>query len=96
MSSKTDLKGLGKDYEYGFHDSTAGYTFQSGRGLTRDIVERISSISALSAVLVGTILTFSLNGADIRFLAILIISLVIIRRHESNLLNILGNNERRF
>ena len=57
---------------------------------------KISSISALSAVLVGTILTFSLNGADIRFLAILIISLVIIRRHESNLLNILGNNERRF
>ena len=44
MSSKTDLKGLGKDYEYGFHDSTAGYTFQSGRGLTRDIVERISDM----------------------------------------------------
>ncbi|HNF59705.1 MAG TPA: Fe-S cluster assembly protein SufB, partial [Elusimicrobiota bacterium] len=44
MSSKTDLKGLGKDYEYGFHDSTAGYAFQSGRGLTRDIVERISDM----------------------------------------------------
>ncbi|HMX94398.1 MAG TPA: Fe-S cluster assembly protein SufB [Elusimicrobiota bacterium] len=44
MSSKTDLKGLGKDYEYGFHDSTSGYAFQSGRGLTRDIVERISDM----------------------------------------------------
>ncbi|HNC74989.1 MAG TPA: Fe-S cluster assembly protein SufB [Elusimicrobiota bacterium] len=44
MSSKTDLKGLGKEYEYGFHDSTAGYAFQSGRGLTRDIVERISDM----------------------------------------------------
>ncbi len=44
MAGKTDLKGLGKDYEYGFHDSTSGYAFQSGRGLTRDIVERISDM----------------------------------------------------
>jgi Fe-S cluster assembly protein SufB len=44
MSSKTDLQGLGKDYQYGFHDSTENYTFQSGRGLTRDIVERISEM----------------------------------------------------
>ena len=44
MAGKTDIKGLGKDYEYGFHDSTSGYAFQSGRGLTRDIVERISDM----------------------------------------------------
>jgi len=44
MAGKTDLKGLGKEYEYGFHDSTSGYAFQSGRGLTRDIVERISDM----------------------------------------------------
>lgn len=40
----TDPKNIGQDYQYGFHDSTAGYTFQSGRGLTRDIVERISEM----------------------------------------------------
>ncbi len=40
------LKDLGQNYDeqFGFHDSTAGYTFQSAKGLTTDIVERISDM----------------------------------------------------
>ncbi|MBL8022995.1 MAG: Fe-S cluster assembly protein SufB [Elusimicrobia bacterium] len=44
MTEKPDLKTLGQDYQYGFHDSMENYTFQSGRGLTREIVESISSM----------------------------------------------------
>lgn len=44
MTEKPDLKTIGQDYQYGFHDSMENYTFQSGRGLTREIVERISSM----------------------------------------------------
>jgi Fe-S cluster assembly protein SufB len=44
MTDKTNLKDLGQDYQYGFHDSTEGYAFQSGKGLTREIVERISDM----------------------------------------------------
>lgn len=44
MTEKPDLKTLGQDYQYGFHDSMENYTFQSGRGLTRGIVESISTM----------------------------------------------------
>jgi Fe-S cluster assembly protein SufB len=44
MTTKPDLKSLGQEYQYGFHDSMENYTFQSGRGLTREIVESISSM----------------------------------------------------
>ena len=44
MTEKPDLKTLGQDYQYGFHDSMENYTFQSGRGLTRGIVESISAM----------------------------------------------------
>jgi Fe-S cluster assembly protein SufB len=39
-----DLKDFGKDYQYGFHDSTEGYVFQSGKGLNAAIVNSISSM----------------------------------------------------
>jgi Fe-S cluster assembly ATP-binding protein len=34
MTDKPDLKTLGQDYQFGFHDSMENYTFQSGKGLT--------------------------------------------------------------
>jgi Fe-S cluster assembly protein SufB len=37
------LSEIGNDYKYGFHD-TEDYVFKSGRGLTREIVEKISSM----------------------------------------------------
>ncbi|MGQ0645378.1 MAG: Fe-S cluster assembly protein SufB, partial [Elusimicrobiota bacterium] len=44
MTPKTaELKELGQDYQYGFHDPTDKYVFQSGKGLNREIVESISS-----------------------------------------------------
>jgi Fe-S cluster assembly protein SufB len=39
---KKNLATLGQDYQYGFHDSTENYAFQSGRGLTPEIVDSIS------------------------------------------------------
>ena len=33
-----------EDYRHGFHDSEDKYVFKSGKGLTRDIVERISAM----------------------------------------------------
>ncbi|MBC5799516.1 MAG: Fe-S cluster assembly protein SufB [Candidatus Eremiobacteraeota bacterium] len=33
-----------EDYRHGFHDSEANYVFKSDKGLTREIVERISSM----------------------------------------------------
>jgi len=33
-----------EDYRHGFHDSEEGYAFKSDKGLTREIVERISSM----------------------------------------------------
>jgi Fe-S cluster assembly protein SufB len=38
------LEKLGQDYQYGFHDSTKDYVFQSGKGLGREIVESISAM----------------------------------------------------
>jgi len=35
---------LADDYRHGFHDSEEKYVFKSGRGLTREIVERISAM----------------------------------------------------
>jgi Fe-S cluster assembly protein SufB len=35
---------LVEDYRHGFHDSEAGYAFKSDKGLTREIVERISEM----------------------------------------------------
>jgi len=37
------LEGIGNDYKYGFSDKE-DYIFKSGRGLTREIVEKISSM----------------------------------------------------
>lgn len=37
------LRSVGSDYKYGFHDEE-NYTFKSGRGLTREIVEKISAM----------------------------------------------------
>jgi Fe-S cluster assembly protein SufB len=37
---------LVEDYRHGFHDSEAGYAFKSDKGLTREIVERISSMKS--------------------------------------------------
>jgi Fe-S cluster assembly protein SufB len=38
-----DLRNVGDDYKYGFHDKE-DYSFKSGRGLTREIVEKISAM----------------------------------------------------
>jgi len=37
------LDGIGQDYKYGFHDNQDSYAYKSERGLTREIVETISS-----------------------------------------------------
>src|SRR5579885_674582 len=38
-----DLRNVGEDYKYGFKDAE-DYTFKSGRGLTREIVSKISQM----------------------------------------------------
>src|SRR5579871_4252303 len=40
----TPAQGLIEDYRHGFHDPEDKYVFKSERGLTRDIVERISQM----------------------------------------------------
>lgn len=42
-STKNAVEGIGNDYKYGFSDKE-DYIFKSGRGLTREIVEKISSM----------------------------------------------------
>ncbi len=37
------LEGIGNDYKYGFSDKE-DYIFKSGRGLTREIVEKITFV----------------------------------------------------
>src|ERR1700743_792862 len=41
---KTTPQALIEDYRHGFHDSEESYAFKSGKGLTREIVERISAM----------------------------------------------------
>jgi Fe-S cluster assembly protein SufB len=41
---KTTPQALIEDYRHGFHDSEDAYVFKSERGLTREIVERISAM----------------------------------------------------
>src|ERR1700733_9420056 len=41
---KTQPGDLVEEYRHGFHDSEDKYVFKSGKGLTRDIVERISEM----------------------------------------------------
>ena len=38
------VEGIKDDYKYGFHDSVENYSFQSGRGLNREIVHQISDM----------------------------------------------------
>ncbi len=40
----TQVEGIKDEYKYGFHDSVANYSFQSGKGLTRETVEQISEM----------------------------------------------------
>ncbi|MEO6811381.1 MAG: Fe-S cluster assembly protein SufB [Isosphaeraceae bacterium] len=40
------VEGIKDDYKYGFHDSDANYSFKSGRGLTRELVEQISEMKS--------------------------------------------------
>ena len=42
----TQVQGIKDEYKYGFHDSVANYSFQSGKGLTRETVEQISEMKA--------------------------------------------------
>jgi Fe-S cluster assembly protein SufB len=42
----TQVQGIKDDYKYGFHDSDAAYSFKSGKGLTREIVEQISEMKS--------------------------------------------------
>jgi Fe-S cluster assembly protein SufB len=41
---KASPQDLIEDYRHGFHDTEENYVFKSGKGLTREIVERISSM----------------------------------------------------
>jgi Fe-S cluster assembly protein SufB len=43
---KTTPNALVEDYRHGFHDPEAGYAFKSDKGLTREMVERISSMKS--------------------------------------------------
>ncbi len=38
------VQGIKDEYKYGFHDSVDNYSFQSGRGLNREIVHQISDM----------------------------------------------------
>ena len=40
----TQVEGIKDEYKYGFHDSVENYSFQSGKGLTKDIVHQISDM----------------------------------------------------
>jgi Fe-S cluster assembly protein SufB len=42
----TQVEGIKDEYKYGFHDSVANYSFQSGKGLTRETVEQISEMKS--------------------------------------------------
>jgi Fe-S cluster assembly protein SufB len=44
LKSASDAQALSAEYQHGFHDSEENYVFKSGKGLTREIVERISSM----------------------------------------------------
>jgi Fe-S cluster assembly protein SufB len=42
----TQVQGIKEDYKYGFRDSEANYSFKSGKGLTRELVEQISEMKS--------------------------------------------------
>ncbi|HXP92411.1 MAG TPA: Fe-S cluster assembly protein SufB, partial [Candidatus Binatia bacterium] len=44
LDVKATPQALIEDYRHGFHDSEENYVFKSERGLTREIVERISAM----------------------------------------------------
>lgn len=46
MTQHNDIKNTNETDQYGFKDSTDNYVFQSGKGLTREIVESISNMKA--------------------------------------------------
>jgi Fe-S cluster assembly protein SufB len=39
-----DLREVGADYKYGFHDQETDYSFKSGKGLTQEIVVKLSQM----------------------------------------------------
>lgn len=59
------------------------------------IVWRISSLSALVAAVLAPIYTVALIGFEINSLAVLIMSLILIWRHQSNIANLLAGEEGR-
>jgi Fe-S cluster assembly protein SufB len=44
LKATTSPSDLIEDYRHGFHDSEENYVFKSGKGLTREMVERISAM----------------------------------------------------
>jgi Fe-S cluster assembly protein SufB len=42
----TQVQGIKEDYKYGFRDSEANYSFKSGKGLTKQLVEQISEMKS--------------------------------------------------
>src|SRR5829696_7248740 len=40
------VQGIKDEYKYGFRDSDANYSFKSGKGLTREVVEQISEMKS--------------------------------------------------
>ncbi|NNM93554.1 MAG: Fe-S cluster assembly protein SufB, partial [Candidatus Eremiobacteraeota bacterium] len=44
LKPENSPQGLLEEYRHGFHDSEDKYVFKSGKGLTREIVERISAM----------------------------------------------------
>lgn len=60
------------------------------------VTTRISSIAALAALPAATIACYFFVGMDPRFFSILFISLIVIRKHEKNLIALLFGQERKF
>src|SRR5690242_7642572 len=42
--SSSQVEGIKDEYKYGFRDSDANYSFKSGKGLSREVVEQISEM----------------------------------------------------
>ncbi|HQU98814.1 MAG TPA: glycerol-3-phosphate 1-O-acyltransferase PlsY [Nitrosomonas sp.] len=59
------------------------------------IVSRISSLSAIVAAILAPIYMFSISESTDYFLAVLIMSMILIWRHQSNIVNLLSGKEQR-
>ncbi len=59
------------------------------------MIWRISSLSALVAAVLTPVYALIFIGLDVSFLAVLVISMILIWRHQSNIVNLLAGKETR-